>query len=66
MDGYTFWTFSDIFEEHYFPAAPFHGGFGLLKLNGVAKPSYRAFQSFTGSAPSSWRSMERSPTSRYG
>lgn len=44
MDAYSFWTFSDIFEEHYFPSAPFHGGFGLLTLNGVAKPSYRAFE----------------------
>ena len=44
VDGYSFWTFSDIFEENYFPWSPFHGGFGLLKLNGVAKPSYRAFE----------------------
>ena len=29
-DGYSFWTFSDIFEENYFPSVPFHGGFGLL------------------------------------
>jgi xylan 1,4-beta-xylosidase len=43
-DGYSFWTFSDIFEENYFPWAPFHGGFGLLNLYGVAKPSYRAFE----------------------
>jgi xylan 1,4-beta-xylosidase len=44
VDGYSFWTFSDIFEENYFPASPFHGGFGLLNLYGVAKPSYRAFE----------------------
>ena len=25
-------------------ARPFHGGFGLLNLYGVAKPSYRAFE----------------------
>jgi xylan 1,4-beta-xylosidase len=42
--GYSWWTFSDIFEENYFPSAPFHGGFGLLTLHGVAKPSYRAFE----------------------
>jgi xylan 1,4-beta-xylosidase len=43
-DGYSFWTFSDIFEEHSFPSVPFHGGFGLLSLHGIAKPVYRAFQ----------------------
>ncbi len=43
-DGYSFWTFSDIFEENYFPSMPFHGGFGLLTLHGIAKPVYRAFQ----------------------
>jgi xylan 1,4-beta-xylosidase len=44
VQGYSFWTFSDIFEENYFPSVPFHGGFGLLNLYGIAKPAYRAFQ----------------------
>jgi|SRR5579863_8466934 len=44
VDGYSFWTFSDIFAENYFPAEPFQGGFGLLNLQGVAKPAYRAFE----------------------
>ncbi len=44
VDGYSFWTFSDIFEENYFPSAPFHGGFGLLNLHGIPKPTYRAFE----------------------
>ncbi len=44
VDGYSYWTFSDIFEENYFASIPFHGGFGLLTLQGVAKPSYRAFE----------------------
>jgi xylan 1,4-beta-xylosidase len=44
IDGYSFWTFSDIFEENYFPSVPFHGGFGLLTIHGIPKPSYRAFQ----------------------
>ena len=44
VDGYSFWTFSDIFEENYFPSAPFHGGFGLLTLHGICKPVYRAFE----------------------
>jgi xylan 1,4-beta-xylosidase len=44
VDGYSFWTFSDIFEETCFPSAPFHGGFGLLTLHGIPKPVYRAFE----------------------
>jgi xylan 1,4-beta-xylosidase len=44
VQGYSFWTFSDIFEENYFPSVPFHGGFGLLNLYGIPKPAYRAFQ----------------------
>jgi xylan 1,4-beta-xylosidase len=42
--GYSFWTFSDIFAENYFPSVPFQGGFGLLNIHGIAKPVYRAFE----------------------
>lgn len=48
VQGYSYWTFSDIFEENYFPSVPFHGGFGLLNLHGIAKPSYRAYQLLHG------------------
>jgi xylan 1,4-beta-xylosidase len=44
VEAYSFWTFSDIFEENYFPSLPFHGGFGLLSLHGIPKPTYRAFE----------------------
>ncbi|MEP6635205.1 MAG: glycosyl hydrolase [Acidobacteriota bacterium] len=44
VEGYSFWIFSDIFEENYFPSVPFHGGFGLLNLHGIPKPTYRAFE----------------------
>src|SRR5437764_6362641 len=44
VHSYSFWTFSDIFEENYFPSVPFHGGFGLLNLHGIPKPTYRAFE----------------------
>lgn len=43
-DGYAFWTFTDIFEENYFPSVPFHGGSGLLNLHGIPKPTYRAYE----------------------
>src|SRR6266576_1352727 len=44
VDAYSFWTFSDIFEENHLSSTPFHGGFGLLNVHGIAKPTYRAFQ----------------------
>ena len=44
VEGYAYWTFSDLFEENYFSSVPFHGGFGLLTIHGIAKPTYRALQ----------------------
>jgi xylan 1,4-beta-xylosidase len=44
VQGYSYWTFSDIFEENYFPSVPFQGGFGLQTIHGIAKPAHRAFQ----------------------
>ena len=46
--GYSYWTFSDLFEENYFSSVPFHGGFGLLTIHGVAKPTYRAMELMHG------------------
>lgn len=44
VDGYSFWTFSDLFEERGQYAAPFHGGFGLQNIYGIPKPTYRVFE----------------------
>jgi xylan 1,4-beta-xylosidase len=44
VEGYSFWTFTDIFAENYYPSVPFHGGFGLLTLHGIPKPTYRAYE----------------------
>jgi xylan 1,4-beta-xylosidase len=44
VDGYSWWTFSDIFNENYMPSLPFQGGFGLLNIHNIAKPVYRAFE----------------------
>lgn len=44
VDGYSWWTFSDIFNENYMPSEPFQGGFGLLTIHNIAKPAYRAFE----------------------
>jgi xylan 1,4-beta-xylosidase len=46
-DGLTrmmsYWTFSDVFEERGVPKRPLWGGFGLLTIGSVPKPSYNAF-----------------------
>jgi len=28
VEGYSYWTFTDIFEENYMPATAFQGGLG--------------------------------------
>lgn len=43
VDGYSFWTFSDIFEEKGVPNCAFHGGFGLITVDGIKKAPYNAF-----------------------
>jgi xylan 1,4-beta-xylosidase len=48
VEGYSWWTFTDLFGEHSFPSVPFHGGFGLLNIHGIPKPTYRAFQVLHG------------------
>jgi xylan 1,4-beta-xylosidase len=44
VECYSWWTFTDIFAENYFPSEPYHGGFGLMNLYGIPKPTYRAFE----------------------
>lgn len=48
VECYSWWTFSDIFAENYFSSRPFHGGFGLQTIHGIAKPTYRAMQLLNG------------------
>jgi len=42
--SFSYWVFTDIFEENGPPLTPFHGGFGLLNFSGIKKPAYFAFQ----------------------
>lgn len=44
VDGSSYWTFSDIFEELFFFPDPFCGSFGLLTADGIKKPAYWAFK----------------------
>lgn len=43
-DSVSYWVFSDIFEEQGAPAGMFHGGFGMLNRQGIAKPVFHAFR----------------------
>lgn len=44
--SYSYWTFSDVFEELGVPFRPFHGGFGLVADGGIPKPTFWTFQFF--------------------
>ena len=43
VDMMSFWTFSDVFEENGPKKEPFDGGFGLIAMGGIKKPSFVAF-----------------------
>jgi len=44
VDSMSYWTFTDIFEENGPRFTPFHGGFGLMNLQGIRKPAYFAYR----------------------
>ncbi|NLO47866.1 MAG: xylan 1,4-beta-xylosidase [Clostridiales bacterium] len=46
-DSYAYWTFSDVFEEMGVPKSVFHGGFGLVGLYSIKKPTFYAFEFFS-------------------
>ena len=46
-DSYSYWTFSDVFEEMDIPKSLFHGGFGLVAMNSIKKPTFYTFEFFT-------------------
>lgn len=46
-DSYSYWTFSDVFEEKDVPKSEFHGGFGLVALNSIKKPTFYTFEFFS-------------------
>ena len=45
-DGYSYWTFGDVFEEQGIPTRPFHGGFGMMAAGLIPKPTLWAFSFF--------------------
>lgn len=40
----SYWVFTDIFEESGPRFTPFHGGFGLLNIQGIPKPAFYAYK----------------------
>ncbi len=62
VDGYAFWVVSDIFAENFYPSIPFHGGFGLLNIYGIAKPTYRAFELMHGLGTAQYEVTGSHPT----
>jgi xylan 1,4-beta-xylosidase len=44
VEGYSFWTFCDIFEEQGQKSPAFSGEYGLMTQHGIPKAPYRAFQ----------------------
>jgi len=43
-DSFAYWCLSDIYDQVGYGREAFHGGYGLLNLNGLRKPAYHAFQ----------------------
>ncbi|NUR27735.1 MAG: xylan 1,4-beta-xylosidase [Catenulispora sp.] len=43
VDSFSYWTFSDMFEEAGVPTSLFHGGFGLLTHRQVKKPTFHLY-----------------------
>jgi xylan 1,4-beta-xylosidase len=40
----SYWTYTDIFYEAGPPPSPFHGGFGLMNVDGIRKPAWFAYK----------------------
>ncbi|WP_168120546.1 xylann 1,4-beta-xylosidase [Paenibacillus sp. HB172176] len=43
VDSLSYWVFTDVFEEVGAGPTAFHGGFGLINLQGIHKPTYHAY-----------------------
>jgi xylan 1,4-beta-xylosidase len=44
VDSLAYWTFTDVVEEHGAGDTAFHGGFGLINYQGIAKPAFHAYR----------------------
>lgn len=44
VQGMSYWTYTDLFEEPGPPTKPFEGGFGLMNPEGIRKPAWFAYK----------------------
>jgi xylan 1,4-beta-xylosidase len=44
----SYWVFTDVFEEGGAGNTIFHGGFGLINFQGIAKPTFHAYRLLNG------------------
>ncbi len=44
VQGMSYWTYTDLFEEPGPPTKPFEGGFGLMNPQGIRKPAWFAYK----------------------
>jgi len=44
VNSMSYWVFTDVFEEPGPRFTPFHGGFGLLTIQGIPKSAFYAYQ----------------------
>lgn len=51
VQGMSYWTYSDLFDEAGPQTRPFEGGFGLMTPDGVRKPAWFAFKYLNGLGP---------------
>lgn len=45
-ESFSYWTFSDVFEEEDIPKSLLHGGFGLMAYHMLKKPTYYLYEFF--------------------
>ena len=53
-DLFSYWTMSDLFAEHGVPTSELSGGFGLLSLRGLEKPTFKAFEMLSLTRGAKW------------
>jgi xylan 1,4-beta-xylosidase len=44
LDSFGYWSITDHHEEQQIPSSLYHGGFGLLTMNGIPKASYNVLR----------------------
>lgn len=62
VNGMSYWTFTDIFEEAGPRRTPFHGGFGLINYEDILKPAFYAYRFLNELGP---KELANSDTSSF-